>query len=155
MVGDIPAARAHLEAAIRAAEALGFPNLIALANLAEVLRAEHDLDGARSGFEDVVRMARRTGDKYALSGAILGLACLAADLGDWHRAAVLYGAEHALVDQIGYRWNPFDARRRQESLDQARAALGDQELQQAYTRGKALSFDQAIDLALRESPLAT
>jgi non-specific serine/threonine protein kinase len=155
MLGDIPVARAHLEAAIRAAEALGVPHLIALGNLAEVLRAEHDLDGARSGFEDVVRMARRTGDKYGLSGAFLGLGCLAADSGDWHRAAVLYGAEHALMDQIGARWEPFDARRRRESLDQARAALGDQQLQQAYARGKALSFDQAIDLALKESHPAT
>jgi len=151
LAGDIPAARAHLEAAIRAAEALGSPHLIALGNLAEVLRAEHDLDSARSGFEDVVRRSRRTGDKYALAAAILGLACLAADLGDWHRAAVLHGAEHALMDQIGARWNPFDSRRRQESLDQARAALGDKQIQQAYTRGRALSFDQAIDLALRES----
>jgi tetratricopeptide (TPR) repeat protein len=151
--GDIPAARAHLEAAIRAAEALGVPFLLALGNLAEVLRAEHDLDGARSGFQDVVRRSRRTGDRYALTGALLGLGCLAADLGDWHRAAVLYGAEHALMDQIGAREDPFDARRRQESLDQARAALGDQQLQQAYARGKALSFDQAVDLALEGAPL--
>jgi len=155
VLGDIPAARAHLEAAIRAAEVLGFPHLYALANLAEVLRAEHDLEGARSGFEDVVRGSRRTGDKYGLSGAFLGLGCLAADLGDWHRAAVLYGAEHALMDQVGAPWDPFDARRRQESLDQARAALGDQQLQRAYTRGKALSFDQAIDLAIGKSLPAT
>ena len=54
----------------------------------------------------------------------------------------------SLADQIGYRWNPFDARRRQESLDQARAALGDEQLQQAYAHGMALSFDQVIELAL-------
>ena len=133
---------------MRAAEAIGFPHLIALVNLAEVRRAEHDLDGARAGFEDVVRMSRRAGDKYALAGAILGLACLAADLEDWHGAAVLYGAEHNLMDQIGARWNPFDARRRQESLDRAGAALGDEQFQRAYARGMALSFDQAISLAL-------
>jgi non-specific serine/threonine protein kinase len=153
--GDIPTARAHLEAAIQAAEARGVPHLLALSNLAEVQRAEHNLDGARSGFQDVVRMARRTGDKYALAGAFLGLAGLAADLGDWHRAAVVCGAEHALMDQIGYRWAPFEARRRQESLAQARAALGDEQLRQAYARGKALSFDQAINLALGESLAAT
>jgi hypothetical protein len=59
------------------------------------------------------------------------------------------------MDLVGVRVNPFDARRRQESLDQARAALGDKQLHQAYTRGKALSFDQAIDLALGENLPAT
>ena len=147
-LGDTAAARAHLEAAVRAAEAIGVSHLVALGNLADVMRAEHDFGSARSGFEDVVRMSRRTGNKYALAGAFLGLASLAADLGDWPRAAVLYGAEHTLVDQIGYRWNRFDARRRQESLDQAGAALGAEQLEQAYARGRALSFDQAIDLAL-------
>jgi predicted ATPase len=147
-MGDTAAARAHLEAAVRAAETIGVPHLVALGNLADVLRAEQDFDGARSGFEDVVRISRRTGHKYALAGAFLGLAFLAADLGNWRRAAVLYGAEHALVDQIGYRWNRLDASRRKESLDQARAVLGDEQLQQAYAQGMALSFDQAIDLAL-------
>jgi len=59
------------------------------------------------------------------------------------------------MDQIGTPWDPFDARRRQASLDQARAALGDQQLQQAYARGEALSFDQAIGIALGESLPAT
>jgi hypothetical protein len=126
-----------------------------LANLALVRRAEHDLDGARSGLQNALQRARRTGDKYALAAALLGLGCLAADLGDWHRAAMMHGAEHALADQIGARSNPFDARFCQESLDQARAALGDEQLQQAYARGKALSFDQAIGLALGESLPAT
>ena len=155
MTGDLAAARVHLEAAIRAAETLGVPHPIALANLAEVRRAEGDLDGARCGLETAVRISRRTGDKWALGGAIFGLACLAADAGDWHRAAMLYGSVHTLIDQIGAAWNPFDARRRQENLDQAGAALGEKQLQQAYARGRALSFDQAIDLALGATPPTT
>jgi predicted ATPase/class 3 adenylate cyclase/DNA-binding XRE family transcriptional regulator len=149
--GDIPAARAHIEAALRAADAVGLLHTVALGNLAEVLRAEGDLDGARSGFQDVVRMSRRVGDKWALSGAILGLACLAAELVDWHRAAMLHGAADALLNQIGARNVLFDERRRQENLDQATAALGDEQLQQAYAHGMALSLDQAIDLALGKS----
>jgi predicted ATPase len=147
-MGDIPGARAHFEAAIRAAEALGDSHLGMSVNLGEVLRAEHDLHGARSTFEEVVRIARRTGDKHVLAGAIAGLACLAADLEDWHRAAMLHGIAQALTEQTGTPWEPFDERRRQESLDQARQALGGEQLQQAYTRGMTLRFDQAIDLAL-------
>jgi predicted ATPase/class 3 adenylate cyclase len=149
--GDIPAARAHLEAALRAAAAVGMPHPLALGNLAEVMRAEGDRDGARSGFEEVVRMSRRDGDKWALAGAIFGLGSLAADLGDWHRAAVLHGAGVALLNQIGARLAPSDEFRREEDLNHARAAIGDEQLQQAYTHGLALCLDQAIDLALRKA----
>ena len=127
------------------------PHLVALGNLADVLRAEGDPDGARSGFEEVVRMSRRVGDKWALSGAMLGLGCLAADLGDWHRAAVLQGATDGLLNQIGARLAPADECRREENLDQASAVLGDEQVQKDYTHGLALSLDQAIDVALRKA----
>jgi hypothetical protein len=68
---------------------------------------------------------------------------------------MLHGAAQALLDQTGAPWDTFDARYRQESLDQAGAALGDEQLQRAYARGMALSFDQAIDLALDEIPPST
>ena len=46
--GDIPAARAHLEAAAQAAQQIGYEHALVQANLGGVLRAERDLDGARS-----------------------------------------------------------------------------------------------------------
>jgi hypothetical protein len=46
----------------------------------------------------------------------------------------------------------FDERRRQDSLDQAKAALGDEEVRQAYARGLMLTFDQVIDLAPARTP---
>jgi len=154
-MGDIPGARTHLEAAIQIAEALGRPHPLESGNLGDLLLAEHDLGGARSTYEDVVRIARRTGDKNHLASAIDGLARLATDLKDWPRAAMLHGAAQALHDTTGAPWEPPAARRRQESLDQAGGALGGKQLQRAYTDGMALSFDQAIDLALAGVPPAT
>jgi tetratricopeptide (TPR) repeat protein len=61
-------------------------------NLGDVLRAETDLDGARSMFEAALRISRRNGDNWQMAYAILGLACLAGDAGDWDRAAALHGA---------------------------------------------------------------
>ena len=69
-MGDIPAARAHLEAAIRTAEAIGDPHPTPSENLGWVLRAEHDLDGARSRFEEALRTGRRIGRKRGMAGAI-------------------------------------------------------------------------------------
>jgi tetratricopeptide (TPR) repeat protein len=150
-IGDIAAARAHLEASIRVAEMIARPHPTLSESLGEVLFAEHDLDGARAAFGDALRLARRIGQKWSAAEAILALARLAADTGGWYRAATLHGAAQALVDQTGFGWHPDEAELRQESLDQIAAALGDEQLTQAYTQGTVLSFDDAIDLALGTS----
>ncbi len=147
--GDIPAARAHLEAAAQAEQQIGYQDTIVMAIMGLVLRAEGDLDGARSMLEDAVRHGRRTGDSKGIAGAGLYMACLAGDAGDWDRAAALHGAAQALQDRMSIPWEEFDTRRRQDSLDQARAHLGDEQLERAYARGMALSLEKALDLALR------
>ena len=93
-------------------------------NLGWVMRQEGNLDGARSMFEACLRISRRNGNESGLAYASLGLACLAADLGDWHRAGQLHGAAQALLDRTGHRWIEDEARYRQDSLDQVRAGLG-------------------------------
>ncbi len=146
--GDLAGATAHFEAAIQGAEATGFSNPTALGNLGLALRGEHDLHGARSAFEKALRVSRRTGDKRTVAFIILGLACLATDLSDWHRSAELHGAAQAMLEKTGHMWEASDARYRQESLDQAEATLGIEEFRHAYALGRALSFDEAINLAL-------
>jgi predicted ATPase/DNA-binding XRE family transcriptional regulator len=146
--GDIASARAHLEAGIRAAKAIGDAHLAMSANLALVHRVEKDLDRARSVLEEVLRVGRRIGSVRATAFAVLGLACLAADLADWRRAAMLHGVAQAMRDQTGLRWEPFDARYRQQSLDAIGEALGPEQLQRAYDEGMALDYDSAIELAL-------
>ena len=148
---DIPAARVHLEAAAQAARQIGWEHTAASLGLGLVLRAEGDLDGARSMFEEGLRVSRRNGDNWNMAYAILGLACLAGDAGDWDRAAALHGAAQARLDRTGNPWDEGDARYRRDSLDQARAHLGDEQLERAYAQGMALSLDQALDLALRRS----
>jgi tetratricopeptide (TPR) repeat protein len=145
--GDISAARAHLEAAAQTAQQIGWEHAIVQANLGEVLRAEGDLDGARYAFEAALRISRRNGDNWNIAGTILGLACLASDTGDWHRAAALHGVAQAFQDRTGNSWEEFSARDRRDSLDQARARLGDEQLERAYAQGMALSLDEALDVA--------
>ena len=65
--GDIPAARAHLEAAAQAEQQIGWEDARVSAVLGAVLRAEGDLDGARSAFEAALRIGRRNGDNWNIS----------------------------------------------------------------------------------------
>ena len=151
--GDIPAARAHLEQAAQVAQAIGLSSHEVPLNMGWVLRQDSDLDGARSLFEAGLKISRRNGDRSGLACAILGLACLAADLGHWRRAGELHGAAQALLDQTGEHWDEGEARYRRDSLDQMRAHLGEEQFDLVYAHGATLSLGQALDAALAEHRL--
>jgi predicted ATPase/DNA-binding XRE family transcriptional regulator len=147
-IGDIPAARVHLEAAAQAARAIGWEYTAVTTNLAAVLRAERDPDGARRMFEASLRISRRHGDNEGMAYAFLGLACLAGDQGDWHRAAVLHGTAQAFCDRMRLPWQEDEARHRQDSLGQVRARLGQEKLDRIYAGGTTLSLEDAFEVAL-------
>jgi predicted ATPase/class 3 adenylate cyclase len=154
LAGDTPAARAHMEHAVEAARAMGDEDNFEPINMGWVLRQEHDPDGARTSFQAALRASRRTGHRFFIANASLGLACLAGDDGDWHRAATLHGAAQTALERAGQRQQALEARYRQDSLAQVRAHLGQEQLDRAYAQGVALSPDEALDLA-SESPTKT
>ena len=147
MTGGIPAARAHLESAAQAAQQIGWEGAELPANLGLILRAEGDLDGARHMFEASLRISRRNGDSRGIAYDCLYLACLAGDLGDWDRAGVLHGFAQVFQDRAGIPRDEFDERYRQDSLAQARARMGEEQLERACAEGMALSLEKAFDLA--------
>jgi predicted ATPase/class 3 adenylate cyclase len=151
--GNIPAARAHLEQAAQLAQAIGHRSHHVPVNLGEVLRREGDPEGARSMFVAGLRISRRNGSRSGLAHASLGLACLAGDLGDWHRAGELHGAAQAFLDQTGEQWQGGEARDRRDSLDQVRARLGQEQFDLVYAHGTTLSLEEALDVALAEHRL--
>jgi len=107
----------------------------------------HDPDAARTSFQAALRISRRSGARSGIAYASLGLACLAADAGNWHRAAVLHGIAQAFLNQTGQPWEELEARYRQDSLDQVSTHLGQEQFEQARAKGMALSSDEALDLA--------
>jgi tetratricopeptide (TPR) repeat protein len=145
--GDLPAARAHLDAAARAARQIGWEHVYITQTLGDVQRAEGDIDAARFTWQAALRASRRNGDNPAMASACHSLAVLAGNAGDWHQAAALHGAAQALIDRTGRPWNEDTARERRDSLRQARARLGDEQLERAYAQDVALSLDRALDPA--------
>jgi predicted ATPase/class 3 adenylate cyclase len=146
--GDVPAARAHLEQAARSARAIGQDGDVVSLNLGWIRRAEGDPAGARSAFETGLRISRRTGEDTGIAYAGLGLACVAADLGDWCRAAILHGVAQAFLDRSGAPWQDLEERYRQDSLAGIRAELGEEETDRACAKGSTLGTDEAFRFAL-------
>jgi tetratricopeptide (TPR) repeat protein len=149
-VGDIAAARAHLEAAAQASKANGENSGELAVNLGWVRRQDGDQDDARCSFEDALRMSRRSGEGSNIAYAVLGLATLAADAGQWSRACVLHGMAQAALDRTGEIWQEPEASYRRESLAQIRAHLDAAQSERDYARGLALSSDEIADLASRQ-----
>jgi tetratricopeptide (TPR) repeat protein len=145
--GDIPAARAHLDQAAQAGQAIGEENPNIALNLGWVQREEGDLEGARSSFEAAFRMCRRSGHQATIPYVILGLACLASDLGDWNRSATLHGVAQDFLDRAGGSWEGLEERYRQGSLAQVHAELGEELFGRAYAKGMALSPAESLQLA--------
>jgi len=94
-----------------------------------------------------LRIGRRAGDRSGIASSNLWLACLAVDSGDWHRASLLHGVAQAFMDQTGQVWEP-EAHRREISITEVRAHLGDSEFERAYAEGMRLSAEEGFDLAL-------
>ena len=147
-VGDIPAARAHLEAAAQAAQATGENSDSVAINLGWVRRLDGDHDGARSSFEAALRMSRRSGHRSDIAYAVLGLACVAEDAAEWPRACVLHGVAQATLDRTGEPWQEPEGRYRRESLAQLRGHVSREQFDRDYARGLALGPDEMLDLAL-------
>jgi tetratricopeptide (TPR) repeat protein len=145
--GDIPAARAYLQQAAQAMRALGYESPAMPITMGWVLRQDNDPDSARASFETALRISRRSGYLFDIAYASLGLACVAADLGDPRRAAELHGVAQAFLDRMGEPWPEPEARYRRDSLDQVRAHLGQEQLERAYAKGMALSSGEALGLA--------
>ena len=147
--GDIPAARAHLEEALRVSHAIGYVNHYQpIVNLGEVLYEEGDREGARSKFQDGLRILRRVGNRSGIASANLWLAFLAVDSGDWHRATLLHGVAQASMDQAGGVWQESEAHHREISINEVRARLGDAEFERGYAEGKRLSVEEGFNIAL-------
>jgi predicted ATPase len=148
LAGDIPAARAYLQQAAEAMRAIGDEDPHAPINVGWMLRQDNHPDSARASFEAALRTNRRTGDRFGIAHASLGLACLAADTGDWHRAAAMHGVAQSFLDRTGQRWQELEARYRRDSLGKVRAHLGQEQFERAHAEGMTLSPEQALDLKI-------
>lgn len=119
-------------------------------NLGWVARLENDPADAASRFRAGLWQSRRTGERMGLAYASLGLACTAADLGDWQRAAELHGVAQSFLDRLTEPWQDLENGYRRDSMAKARAVLGGDEFDRAYSRGSGLSFDDAFSVAMTD-----
>ena len=131
----------------------------ALDNLgwAALLRGESDK--ARALYKDSLILCKELGDKQIVPESLEGLACSAASNGEGERAARLFGAARALREAVGFRLSPRARALREPYLEAARSLLTEAAWEKAFTEGRAMGMDEAVEYALSKEvetdPLTT
>ena len=123
---------------------------MSMGNLAVGHAMRGEFDQAATYLNESLRWLRTAGAPPSWTGfAALTASSVFRSRGDLVRAAELAGAAASLTperESFQFRWAPAEIRWRDENREALRAALGE-EFDPAFTRGAALSPEQAIDLA--------
>jgi non-specific serine/threonine protein kinase len=158
--------RDHSRAAQRAEEALVLARKVgdgtvisaALHVLATVAYASDERERAKGLFAEGLALAAEMGDAANIAYYLEGLAEVAASEDELVRAARLWGAEEALLEEIeaaAYTHRP-DRSLRQSLVSAARARLDEGSWTAAWSEGRAMSPERAVEYALSaEAPALT
>jgi predicted ATPase/class 3 adenylate cyclase len=143
---DYPTARRLLEESLAIRRVLGDKWTIgnSLNNLGLVVLDQGDLIVARSLYEESLAVYRELGDRWAIAFLLEAFAGLAAADDLPERALVTAGAAEALREAIGSPLSPADRGTLKRRLEPARLALTGDQQAECWSRGRAMTLEQAI-----------
>jgi DNA-binding CsgD family transcriptional regulator len=145
--GDLGPARRWADEDVAAAA--GWFGVQALTTRARVALAEHEPGQAERDAHDALNRAAETGAHLFVPDLLECLAGLAHGAGNHLEAARLFGAAHAVRQRTGIvRFKVYNAEY-EEWVKATRQALGDNEFEDAWNAGAALSTEEAIAYARR------
>jgi non-specific serine/threonine protein kinase len=114
------------------------------------LVAQAQGDSARAGalYREGLALRWELGDKAGTAQCLEGLAAVAGAQNQTERAARLFGAAATLRDTLGTVFSPRDRADHEHDLAALRTQLGEQPFAAAWSEGRALPLEEAIDYAL-------
>jgi len=147
--GDLSAARDLTSRALAIFRRLGYSEGVSakLYNLGAIVFMEGDHETARGYFEEADATALDLGEKINTRLIFDGFAALAAEDGDYPRAARLAGAAESLGATIGYAVEPAERIFRDAYLGKLRAAMPDHEFATEHEVGRKMTTAEAREFA--------
>ena len=127
----------------------------ALYTLAILAQTEGKDERARDLFEEGLRLSAELGNEADVAHCLEGLASMYGAEGKIACAARLWGAEEALLEKLEdavYTYVPDRALRRSQ-VAAARSQLDEAAWTAAWTEGRVMSLEQAVEYALKQEPV--
>jgi predicted ATPase/DNA-binding CsgD family transcriptional regulator len=125
----------------------------ALYTLATLAQAERDHERARDLFEEGLKLSAELGNEADVAHCLEGLASIAGAEGRIEHAARLWGAEEVLLEKIEasvYTYVP-DRSLHRNQVAGVRALIDEAVWEAAWTEGRAMATEQAVEYALDHS----
>jgi tetratricopeptide (TPR) repeat protein len=138
---------------VEAHRALGDRRGVALElhNLGNLARLSRDSLVAADRFRESLELAAELKNARLIGYCLLGLAHLAADLGEWQRVARLLGASEAAFSTTGATLDPDYLPDRERTRSAAEAALGPDSWADEVALGASLGLEAAVREGLAET----
>ena len=116
-------------------------------------RGEHER--ATVLLKESLLLHRDVGDRWRVASVLEGLAEAASAMGDHERAARMFGVAEALRKEIGAPLPPCERADYEQAIAAARAGLTEEDLAAAWSEGRAMTYEQAVEYALDQPPPPT
>ena len=148
--GDLEAAKTYMKEALPISK--GFGKGIErgdLLMLGQAAQAEHDFRLAIELSREALPQARDHHDRLGIGFSLHAIAAATAGLGEFDKAARLFGAAKRTLEQIGVQIFPHMRPALEAAVTSIREGIGPEKFEALSESGKSLSLNDAIDLALR------
>jgi predicted ATPase/transcriptional regulator with XRE-family HTH domain/Tfp pilus assembly protein PilF len=126
----------------------------ALTNLGKMALAANEINQAAVYYQESLALRHKHGDQMSVAGCLRGLALIAAAVGKFEEATSLLGAAEVLRERIGLP-QPRYHERFEQTVNDCRAALGEEELITLWQDGRQMPLESAVDLAIGVTRLKT
>jgi tetratricopeptide (TPR) repeat protein len=150
MAGDFLEARELMSQRIALAREQG--NLATISseagNLSMVERQLGNLDEAEALAREALEIDLQRGDELSIPWKVNGLAAVAADRGDFNRAAALIGIADTTMEAASGAWPPDELVHYERTVATLTEAMGPAEFEQARLAGRSMTTPEAVDFAL-------
>lgn len=122
----------------------------ALLYIGEAKCSQGDYGAAREKYREALKLFREIGDKWWGTVCLEGLGYIASHQEEARRVALLLGAAEHMHEQLGAPVLPVYRETVDWSVSCARAQLGAQAFAEIWRKGRALSYERAIELAMQD-----
>ncbi|HLE63763.1 MAG TPA: protein kinase [Pyrinomonadaceae bacterium] len=126
---------------------------MSLNNMGEVAQQQQDYSRAAALYAESLAIRQELGDRFFIVSSLHNLAEVACSRKEYERGARLFGAAEALRQMIGA---PLPTEKRatfDRYIEEARDALGREDLKASWSEGRVMSLDEAISYALVQEGL--